>query len=287
MLGFSKDADRQKEPALVPGLKKIKRIACGANHVLALDANGAVFAWGDGSKYQLGRRIVERTKNESLVPREFGLPKKAIKYIATGEAHCFAIDNKDRVWAWGKNTNGEAGIADNVLAANESGEEASVLKPEIIKSLAGKKITSIQGGGGHSIAVTDTGDCLTWGRIDSKGPGVKPSDLREEDIIRHARTNQPQALINATKVPGIDGKVAYATAASDHSIAITEDGRAYSWGFSEAYQTGQGTSEDIDVPTQIDNTAIRGKKINFATAGSQFSVLTSPMEDEAPKTNGV
>ena len=70
----------------------------------------------------------------------------------------------------------------------------------------------------------------------------------------------------------------YATTSSDTSLAITPDGRAYSWGFSANYQTGQGTDDDVEVATLIDNTATRDEKLNWAGAGGQYSVLTSPAE---------
>ena len=75
-----------------------------------------------------------------------------------------------------------------------------------------------------------------------------------------------------------DIKCSFVTAESDHSIAITTDGKAYSWGFSANYQTGQGTDDDVTIATLIDNTATRGKKLNWAGAGGQFSVLTGIAE---------
>lgn len=72
----------------------------------------------------------------------------------------------------------------------------------------------------------------------------------------------------------------------DNSFAITKDGKIYSWGFSANYQTGQGTLDDIEKPTHIDNTAIRGKKIINAGAGGQYSLLIG-IPDDAPQTNGV
>ena len=64
----------------------------------------------------------------------------------------------------------------------------------------------------------------------------------------------------------------------DHSFAVTADGRAFSWGFSANYQTGQGTIDDIQKPTHIDNTAVRGKKIIGAGAGGQYSILIGKAE---------
>ena len=51
-------------PTIVPGLPKIKRIACGSWHVMALDINGEVWSWGRNETGMLGTG--ERTK--SLVP---------------------------------------------------------------------------------------------------------------------------------------------------------------------------------------------------------------------------
>ena len=65
----------------------------------------------------------------------------------------------------------------------------------------------------------------------------------------------------------------YVAAGSDNSFAIDDKGRAYSWGFSANYQTGQGTDDDVEVATLIDNSAVRGKKLIAAGAGGQFGVL--------------
>ena len=67
-------------------------------------------------------------------------------------------------------------------------------------------------------------------------------------------------------------------AGTDNSFALTDDGKVYSWGFSANYQTGQGTSDDIEIPTLIDNTAIRNRQIVFAGAGGQYSILGALQE---------
>lgn len=78
----------------------------------------------------------------------------------------------------------------------------------------------------------------------------------------------------------IDINATYATCGSDHTIAVTKEGRAYAWGFSANYQTGLGTDDDVMEATLIDNTALRGVKVNWAGAGGQYSVFTAPATDE-------
>ncbi|KAJ5389326.1 Protein pim1 [Penicillium cataractarum] len=244
---------------------KIKQLACGANHVLALNDRGSVFSWGSGQQNQLGRRIVERNKLHGLQPREFGL-RKNIVHVGSGSYHSFAVHANGTVYAWGLNSFGATGIRDNA-----GDDEAAISHPLPVESLSKQDITQLCGGAHHSIARTADGKCLVWGRVDGHQSGIKVDSLPDDSVIKDSR-GRPRILIEPTQVPGINA-VAVA-AASDHSLAIDADGRAWSWGFSATYQTGQGTQDDIEVATKIDNTATRDRKLNWAGAGGQFSVFT-------------
>ncbi|KAI9752109.1 MAG: hypothetical protein M1835_001133 [Candelina submexicana] len=299
ILGFNQDVQIQHTPLLLPELKKITHIVAGANHILALTDKGNVFAWGSGQQNQLGRRVVERTKKNGLVPREFGLPRSKISFVECGSYHSFAIDKAGKVWTWGLNNFGETGVSEG---AGE--DDAVVLAPAVVKSLNGRGVVQINGGTHHSIAVTKDNECLVWGRMDGHQMGMKLADLPKEDLVFDEK-NRPRILKTPTVVPGkpppppllrfyylvlskykLGLKVKYATAGSDASLAITTDGQAYSWGFSANYQTGQGTTEDVEVATLIDNTALRGKKLNWAAAGGQFSVFTAAVDEQKPLVNG-
>ena len=252
---------------MIPELKKIKHLACGANHVLALNDKGSVFSWGSGQQNQLGRRIVERNKLHGLQPREFGLPKN-ITCIGSGSYHSFAVHTSGKVYAWGLNSFGATAIREGA-----GDDEAAIVHPTVVQSLSNRNITQLCGGSHHSIARTAEGECLVWGRLDGFQSGLKVQTLADDAVIKDER-GRPRILIDPTAVPGINAKVV--SAASDHSLAIDADGRAWSWGFSATYQTGQGTQDDVEVATIIDNTAVRGKKLNWAGAGGQFSVFTEP-----------
>lgn len=257
----------QSTPALIPSLKKIKHLACGDNHVLALNDKGAVFSWGSGQQNQLGRRIIERNKLNGLQPREFGLPKN-IAHISCGAFHSFAVHESGKVYAWGLNSFGETGIRENA-----GDNEAAIVHPTVVDSLSDKGITQISGGAHHSMAVNKEGHCLVWGRLDGYQTGLKIDSLSDDAVIKDER-GHPRILIEPTAVQDI--KASVVAAGSDHSLAIDVDGRPWSWGFSATYQTGQGTQDDIEVATIIENTAVRGKKLNWAGAGGQFSVVTEP-----------
>ncbi|KAL2796525.1 regulator of chromosome condensation 1/beta-lactamase-inhibitor protein II [Aspergillus keveii] len=268
ILGFDAATRVQNTPTLLPDLKKIKHVVCGDNHVLALNHRGAVFSWGSGQQNQLGRRIIERNKSNGLQPREFGLPK-GIVHIGAGAFHSFAVHESGKVYAWGLNSFGETGIREH---AGDS--EAAIVHPTIVEALSDQDVTQICGGAHHSLAVTADGQCLVWGRLDGFQTGLKIDSLTDDAVIKDER-GRPRILIEPKAVPGIKAKAV--AAGSDHSIAIDSDGRPWSWGFSATYQTGQGTQDDVEVATIIENTAVRGKKLNGAGGGGQFSVFTEPV----------
>lgn len=263
---------------MIEGVINITQIACGANHVLALNQRGEVWTWGSGEQNQLGHRIVERRKYDSLSPKLLRIANRKLRLIGCGQDHSFVVDALKRVWVWGVNSFGQAGVH------KEAGRDgAIVFSTKRVESLTlpdGETIEVITGGAHHSAAVTSLGRCLVWGRIDGNQMGLPVSKIPTEDLIYDNR-DQPRILIQPTALPGL-GEVVHVTIGTDHTIAINSEGKAYSWGFNVNYQCGQGNIDDIVIPTLIDNTAVRGKKLNWAGAGGQFSILAGPSEFQKP-----
>ena len=280
IFGFSPSSFVQRTLTLIPELKKITKLAAGANHVLALDNKGCVYAWGSGQQNQLGRRILERFLKNSLVPTQFGLPKQMVN-IGAGAYHSFAVHKNGKLYSWGLNSFGETGVNKNFDAEGES----DVHHPTVVPNLESfGAVTQVEGGQHHTIACTDKGEVLVWGRLDGYQLGIKISDLPAEKVVMDSH-EKPRILKIPTQLPDIDA-VAVA-AGSDHSIAISKDGKAYSWGFSTNYQTGLGIADDdVEIATHIDNTAVRGKQLVWAGAGGQFSIIAG-LAGKATQVNGV
>jgi regulator of chromosome condensation len=210
-----------------------------------------------------------------------GLPKKIVT-LGAGAYNSFAVRDNGDVLSWGLNNFGQTGIPKNFDETGAS-KDADVHHPIVIESLHGRgQVTAIQGGAHHTVAVTDKGELLVWGRLDGNQMGIKVSDLPEDDVVRDL-AGRPRLLTVPTQIPNIHAVTA--AAGSDHCIAIDREGKAYSWGFSTTFQTGLGTDEDVEVATVIDNTAVRDKKLVWAGAGGQFSVIAGLANPSL--TNGV
>lgn len=278
-MGFYKDQhlgtiQHQYTPRLYTELSKIVDIACGSNHCLALDSKGFIYVWGCGEQNQLGHHINERLDVENkagLYPSLLRTGSRKYKAIYTGADHSFAIDVKGQVWSWGLNSFGATGIAEG--AGNDN---AAVYTPSLVKSLSNpdNPITFISGGQHHSIAITQNGEALVFGRVDGYTTGLDLSTVPSNSTICDEH-GKPRIIITPTPIPNI-GRATYAAAGSDHTIVLNDKGLAYSWGLSATYQTGQGTTADIEHPTHIDNTAVREKMLTWVGCGGQYSILASP-----------
>lgn len=274
VFGFTTRGDTVTRPVLIPYLTKIESVSCCANAAFALTKTGAVYSWGSGEQNQLGRRLVDRFRDSALQPHVFGLPtgKKGIVSVHPGNDHCFAISKTGDVYAWGSNNYAQTGIPEGA-----STDKATIINPTIVKSLKGKEVIDLAGGSHHSIAATKSGECLAWGRVDSHQLGIDKGDLEKlpaDAIIRSDDTGKLRIVVEPQVVDAIDGEVIGVAASSDHSLAITKDGQAFTWGFNENYQTGQGGElDDVEEATLVDNSAVRGKKLVAASSGGQFSIL--------------
>ncbi len=85
-------------PLKVAGSKNIISVEGGMYFSLALDSDGAVWAWGRNDYGQLGRDDVTQSSKPMKVP---GIEN--IKAIAAGAHHAVAMDSEGALWQWGWN----------------------------------------------------------------------------------------------------------------------------------------------------------------------------------------
>lgn len=276
LLGFSREKQVQEVPVLFQPLSKyvIADIAAGTDHCLALTRDGRVYVWGNGQQFQLGRRIMERHLINGLRPETLNL--KNIKLIGTGSYHSFAVNGDNDVFVWGLNNFQQCGLCDP-----EDNEPAPnvITKPTIITSLRGKgPVKSVQGGEHHSVVLMQDGSVYTFGRADSDQLGL-PEETIDKLKFREDNSESSgfkKAIGIPTLVPSLQNVVEISTG-TNHSVATTESGTAYTWGFGECYALGNGSSDDEPIPTELTGQKLEGHKVIRVSAGAQHSmVLATP-----------
>lgn len=157
--------------------------AAGTDHVLCLSADGIVFAFGDGEKAQLGRKVMARRRLNALHPERLAL--RNIVTIGAGAFHSFAVNEQGHVYGWGNNLFGQLGVAEDDIDA--SWEKGVVERPTVIKSLSpehhdGAKVVQISAGENHSVFLFDNGAVFTCGKTvnDELGLAADHPALTEE-----------------------------------------------------------------------------------------------------------
>ena len=144
-LGDGTLIDHGKTPQHVKGVPPVVAVAAGGTISLALDEDGAVWAWGAQNLAGIG--------DGSLPVAVAGLPK--IIAISAGTEHALALGEDGTLWAWGRNTNGQLGSG--------APEDSDVPVP--VSGLAG--VASISAGANHSLAILTDGVVWAWGANDS------------------------------------------------------------------------------------------------------------------------
>ncbi|CCE65029.1 hypothetical protein TPHA_0J02090 [Tetrapisispora phaffii CBS 4417] len=265
ILGFyQEDIKIQRTPWKVPKFSKYKivQLAPGKDHILFLDEEGIVFAWGNGQQNQLGRKVLERYRLKTLDPRPFGL--RHIKFIASGENHSFAINKDGKLVSWGLNQFGQCGVSESIEDGGMVDKPKKVLIPD------GLSIKTIAAGEHHSLVLTQDGDLYSFGRLDMMEVGIAKDKLPE--YVYKDEHGKARSIPLPTKLESVP-KFKNIAAGSHHSLAVAKNGIAYSWGFGETYAVGLGPAgEDVEVPTRIKNTATQEHNIVLVGCGGQFSI---------------
>lgn len=217
--GFADAPSHVFEPAQIPGLSGIVKIACGFGQCLALDNQGRVWVWGRNSNGQLG------TGDHKGVAEPVCLSLEKIVDVQCGGKFCMALDDEGAVWGFGDNEYGQLG---------DVSRHKDVLSP--VKLSVGGRFTQIACGGDVSFGVDADGALWAWGRNDYWQLGTKEVRDQTDEPVRVAL---PQ-----------DVRVTRVFAYNSHTSALTDTGALWTWGGVFHGQVGNGKRPWRGLPTE-------------------------------------
>ncbi len=269
-----------------------------AQHILILMSDGSVAAAGKNRSGQLGR---PKVPDRFLPVARVDLPAKAVQVAAGEEEASYALLENGTVWAWG------LGVANNLGIRLTGARDRHT--PGQVPGLAG--VARIVASRASAMAIMPDGSVRAWGEmpVELTGgtrvfPGVAPSmviaglanvtDIAGGPFGGYALTRDGTvyawgpnlkgelgtgAASNEFRgpglVPGVSGVVSIATV-NGAAVAVTRDGRVWTWGSNEQGGLGRGTQADVREPGQPTPGPMAGitdtVEVKAGTFGRQFIV---------------
>jgi len=255
-------------PVPVLGIDNVQAIAAGAHHLLALGADGSVWAWGDNSAGQLG--------NGSVIPAD--RPMRVMDIIgavaiAAGGDQSYALKNDGTVWAWGANGHAQLGdgtvhdrrgpvvmegLIDVKAIAAGPASFAALRKDGSVCTVGISKVVSLDCSSPFKNAVAITAEqsavyvLLTDGTVRLLGGGSCAPDFANKDLI-------------------FDDVRAVA-AGMAHVLFLRDDGTVWSCGQNGSGQLGDPGSTSADRPIQVSGGIIGATSI---AAGASHSLAVT------------
>mmetsp|Transcript_4294 Transcript_4294/g.9316 ORF Transcript_4294/g.9316 Transcript_4294/m.9316 type:complete len:473 (+) Transcript_4294:148-1566(+) len=162
----------QPTPKLVAGAlagKSVTRIACGQNHSVAVDTEGAAYTWGFGGYGRLGHRV----QKDEFAPKKveefkgrISVPADAVVAASSTASFCTTAPT-GQLYTWGK--------------LKVSGDNQ--MYPQAMMDMSGWNVRSVACGPTHYVIAADN-STITWGHATNGelayGPNGKKSSANPD-----------------------------------------------------------------------------------------------------------
>ena len=241
--------------------KRQAPLAAGMRCSIFVDAGGRLLTCGwNGDGVQLLGHAVDPDANVYI---EIGSPTpvptmqdKRIVSIAASDEHCLALSAEGEVYSWGDGTGGSLGHADGGARA----------VPSRIESLS--RIESIAAGTGlTSAAVDEDGKLFTWGRARFGLVETMPNGLG------YALDSQIESQLTPKSVEALsEDRVVGVALGWSFTLAVTDAGAVFSFGYNEEGVLGHGSLEAEALPRRIEALAQTGRRYVPVAAGESHAL---------------
>ncbi|XP_078438381.1 regulator of chromosome condensation (RCC1) family protein [Wolffia australiana] len=220
-------------------------ISCGLFHS-GLLVDGMLWMWGKGDGGRLGFGDEVSIFKPSLNPN-----LDHIRSVALGGLHSTALSQSGDVFTWGY---GGFGALGHSIYTRE-------LLPRSVNGPWKDNISQIATSGAHTAAVSNSGELFTWGRDEGEGrlglgPGGGPGE--------------GGSFSTPSKVEALPTSVAAVACGGFFTMALSPEGRLWSWGANSNFELGRGDNVSDWRPKQIP--ALQDVTITQITCGGYHSL---------------
>ncbi|KAG6392632.1 hypothetical protein SASPL_146856 [Salvia splendens] len=289
-LGHPPETKTENVPSQVKALANVKIVqaAIGGWHCLAVDDQGRAYAWGGNEYGQCGEEPERKDDTGRLVRRDIVIPQRcapklSVRQVAAGGTHSVVLTREGHVWtwgqpwppgdikqistpvrvqglasvrviavgafhnlalldngtvmAWGNNEYGQLGTGDTQPRSQPMIRSLQILQWLNQQEDGAFSVVDIAAGGWHSTALTDDGEVYGWGRGEHGRLGF--GDDKSSKMV-------PQRVQLQ-----VAGETVQVSCGGTHSVALTRDGRMYSFGRGDHGRLGYGRKATTGHPAEV------------------------------------
>lgn len=264
-------------PKLVKGLEgiPIRQIACGSRHTAVVTSTGTLYTWGDKENGVTGHYASDTNATDTNGGAHQSTPKlldrfrgRRILQLSACGFHTGCIvaaddeheDNETtihkEVYTWGEGKFGRLG----------HNQERNCLFPRLLEALSRehfKNPKQIACGGFHTAVVTDDGCVYTFG-------GGEHGQLGHGDKINKLKPTLVQALETS--------RITQITCGWSHSVALSEDGKVWTWGNGDHGKLGLGNGRKYSTPQLVDKLS-PFRVVKIASYNEHTAALVDPYDE--------
>jgi alpha-tubulin suppressor-like RCC1 family protein len=232
------------------------RLAGGPGYSLVINEHGQLYGMGTQMFGVLANGVSSNTTlAPTLLNPYFALENAEIFVsVKSGYAHAFALTSKNRLFAWGWNLAGQTGtnLNDEMILTPVDITEAFNLSEN-------ERISQIQTGNHHTILLTSFGRVFAWGENTFHQVGTQLYDEVRGGI---PFVKSPVEITNFFHLDEQDRIIYIGT-----NQALTLHQHLYAWGIYAITQTGDRSSEILDISYTLEAIEELGNVTKLLGAG--------------------
>jgi alpha-tubulin suppressor-like RCC1 family protein len=210
----------------VAGVNKFIFVASGARNSAAIAESGDLYTWGANSYGQIGNGTTS-TSVKTPTKITVGTAGTKVKEVSIGDHFMAAMTEDGTLYAWGSNALGQLG--NGTTTSRAAPGKVTIGSDWKVKAFSAKSY-------GHILAVTQSGDLYAWGR-------------NTYGQVGNGTTAQQKTPVQV--MPGSSVKFDLVAAGHDNSLAITTDGKLYTWGYNGCGLLGIGSTSSKSTPQWV------------------------------------
>ncbi|XP_051146069.1 ultraviolet-B receptor UVR8 [Andrographis paniculata] len=255
-------------PQLIRSLSAFGRVtslACGGAHAVALLSGGRVLAWGRGSSGQLGHGEMADCSQPTEVKALEGFE---ITCVSAGWNHSAFVSESGNLFTCGDGSFGQLG----------HGDYSSQCSPLEVSYFSSKPVNQVACGMRHSLVLLRENQVYGFGSGKRGQLGISSEKIKS--------SNYPQIALGITSL-----RITKVRANGEHSAALSDDGRLYTWGRGFGGASDECIPQCYDVAISLKDVALGWNHALLLTSegqvfmlgGNRHGVLSEPQK--TPQTS--